>query len=526
MSRPNPGWVRAGLALALSATLLTTGCLTGEADPPSASGDGTPAAGGELVIGTPADVASLDPVDGGGTVSTAVRNLVYNYLVKYTPDLQLVPDLATEWEVDGTAWTFQLRQGVTFHDGTPFNAEAVKAHFDRLLGPEEPVRAGVYTPFVDRVEVVDEHTVRFITTYPDAFFLSRLAEDAGAITSPTAVEQGIDLAREPVGTGAFTFVEWVPDVQVIVERNDDYWDTPALLDRVVFRPISEASARTIALEAGDIHVAAEVPAESLARLQADEDVELIFRDTTRQLFFGMHNLKEPFDDHRVRMAMNLAVDMDSIVASLYGELGTALNGSVPPAAVGSYQPTEVFYDPQRARDLLADAGYPDGLELSMVGPRGRYLKDFELQQAVAQELGKVGITVTIESVEWAQYLDLVRQPTESSELHFWQDAWTRADAAGVLRTRYHCDSFVPDGNNLTGYCDPALDALIEQAEQALDVATRDRVLREAQELLAPQVPSLWGVGIRQAAAHRTGVHNVLLYGTEVLSVDNTTWIER
>src|SRR5690606_16701092 len=126
-------------------------------------------------------------------------------------------------------------------------------------------------------------------------------------------------------------------------------------------------------------------------------------------------------------------------------------------------------------------------ELSMVGPRGRYLKDFELQQAVAQELGKVGITVTIESVEWAQYLDLVRQPTESSELHFWQDAWTRADAAGVLRTRYHCDSFLPNGNNLSGYCNPDLDALIEQAEQALDVATRDRILREAQELLAPEV---------------------------------------
>lgn len=523
MSRPKPGRTRAGLALALMTTLLATGCLADESGP--SSGEGDPAAGGELVIGTPADVASLDPVDGGGTVSTAVRNLVYNHLVKYTPDLEVVPDLATEWEAEGTEWTFQLRQGVTFHDGTPFNADAVKAHFDRLLGPEEPVRAGVYTPFVERVEVVDDHTVRFVTTNPDAFFLSRLAEDAGAIPSPTALAEGVDLSQQPVGTGAFRFVEWVPDVQVVVERNDDYWDTPALLDRVVFRPIGEAGARTIALEAGDIHVAAEVPVESLARLEADEGIDLTYRDTTRQLFFGMHNLKEPFDNVRVRLALNLAVDMESIVESLYGELGTALNGSVPPAAVGSIQPEEVLYDPQRARDLLAEAGYPDGLDLTMVGPRGRYLKDFELQQAVAQELAEVGVTVEIESVEFAQYLDLVRQPTESSELHFWQDAWSRADAAGVLRTRYHCDSFVPSGNNLAGYCNPDLDTLIEEAEQALDVTARNEALRQAQELLAPEVPSIWGVGIRQAAAFRTGVHNVLLYGTEVLSVDNTTWIE-
>lgn len=484
---------------------------------------GEPQRGGRLIIGAPADVVTLDPVDGGGTVSTQVKRLIYDGLVSFTPDLEVLPDLAESWEADGIEWVFTLRQGVVFHDGTPFTAEAVKQHFDRLLTGETQ-RSSDWVSILESVEVVDDHTVRFVTQFVDSAFLQRLASDSGPIPSP-AVEPGT-LERNPVGTGPFRFVEWVPDTRVVVERNPDFWGDEPYLDEVEFRPIPEAGARVIALQAGDVHVAAQIPPELVETLETDPAFELDIQDTVRQLWIGMHNLKEPFTDQRVRMAMNLAVDMESIAENIYGGLAVPLPSGLPNTAAGYADLPNLGYDPDRARTLLEEAGLPDGFTTEVVGTRGRYLKDFELQQAVIQQLREVGIVAELESVEFSQYIDLVRQDTLTSDLVVWQDAWSGVIATEILRQRYHCDAFRPNGINLAGYCNEDFSALVDEAQVTLDDAGRSDLLRQAQEILQQDAPSIFGVAVRQVAGTAQGVHGVLHFPTEELSVDEYTWMEQ
>jgi peptide/nickel transport system substrate-binding protein len=197
--------------------------------------------GGTLIMALSAEVVDLDPANRRGVPSAAAEHLLCNGLVAQTPDQQIKPDLATSWSVQDTVWTFKLRRGVRFHDGTPFNAAAVKYIFDRYLGGQENVqRASDWTPYVDSVTVVDDATVRFQTKAVDAFFLTRLAAEAG-IVSPTAhARLGKDFMKSPVGTGPFKFKDWVPGVSMSAVRNDDYFGDKASLDGVVIRAITEA----------------------------------------------------------------------------------------------------------------------------------------------------------------------------------------------------------------------------------------------------------------------------------------------
>ena len=183
-----------------------------------------PRRGGTLTFANSAEVVTLDPPNIGDTVSTNVAAMLYEGLVAYKPTLEIKPQLAVRWETSGKTWTFKLRPEVKFHDGTPFNAAAVKANVDRLLGPDKPLRQGVYAPVIDRVEVVDDATVRFTTKFVDAYFLTRVtANQALAMVSPAGIAKfGKDLSRNPVGTGPFKFLEWIKDDHISVVRNDDY----------------------------------------------------------------------------------------------------------------------------------------------------------------------------------------------------------------------------------------------------------------------------------------------------------------
>ena len=321
-----------------------------------------PVKGGALVVALSAEVVDMDPANRGGTPTAAAEQLVFNSLVRNTPDQQIKPDLAASWTVDDDKWTFKLRQGVKFHDGTPFNAQAVKYTFDRYLNNTEKVRrAGDWQPYVDGVQVIDDSTIQFRTKGVDAFFLTRLAGEVG-IVSPTAHAQlGKDFLKNPVGTGPFKFKEWVPGVSISVVRNDDYFGDKAYLDQVTMRPIPEATTRALALETGEVHLATPITPEQMGRLQGNPNFSLVSRATSLNLMFGMNNLKKPFDDVRIRQALNYAIDRDSIVKNVFSGLADAMQGAVPKAAIG-YAPVEGYtYDPNKAKQMLAEAGMAVGL---------------------------------------------------------------------------------------------------------------------------------------------------------------------
>ena len=314
-----------------------------------------------LVVGQVAEPATMDP-----HVATAVNDFrilvnVYEGLVRYkSGTLEVEPALAESWEIseDGTVYTFKLKEGVTFHDGTPFNAEAVKFNFDRMLDEEHPLHGTGPFPLsfffsaIQETEVVDDLTVRFHLNEPYAPFLSNLAYPTGLIVSPTAVEthEG-DFARNPAGTGPFAFRLWESNRQVALQRNDDYWGEAPPLAGVVFRPITDANARVAEMMSGGIDLMVEVPPDNV-QLFGEDDAFVLHEQAGPHLWFLILNTKEPpFDDVRMRQAVNYAIDKETLVNDVLQGTATVATGPTPAAFSWAYnEDLEPYpYDPDRAR---------------------------------------------------------------------------------------------------------------------------------------------------------------------------------
>jgi peptide/nickel transport system substrate-binding protein len=482
--------------------------------------------GGTLTIALSAEPVDTDPANTGGTPSMAAELLMYNGLVNLAPDQQIHPDLAESWTVADDTWTFKLRQGVKFHDGTPFNAAAVKYTFDRYLVNAEKVRrAGDWMPYLNSVAAVDDATVQFKTKGIDAFFLNRLAGEVG-IVSPTQHQKlGKDYLKNPVGTGPFKFKEWVPGVNITVVRNDDFYGDKAYLDQVIMRPISEDTTRALALQTGEVQLATPIIPELISQFQNDSSTNIVSRATTLNLMFGMNNTKSPFDNVTVRQALNYAIDRDAIVKNVYSGLAQAMQGAVPQAALNYAPVTGYTYDPDKAKQMLADAGFGGGFTASLTGTKGRYFKDFELMQAIQQYLKAVNVTTNINIVEWARYLELVRQPPDQTPMEMWLDGWNGGTAASLFQQRWNCNAFAPNGQNVHGFCDSAIDQLVSQAGTTLDDTRRQDLLTQAQQMISEDAPSIWGVASTETTGYLKKLHNPLIFPSELVTVDEHTWLE-
>ena len=522
---------RRGLLQTVGASAVGAAVLACAPTPPAVAttpAKATPRRGGTLTYANSADVVGMDPAYVGGTVSQIPMFMIYEQLVSYTPAIKFRPALATSWEAKDKFWPFQLRRGATFHDGTPFNAGAVKAHFDRLLGPERPTGRSQYVPIIDAIDVLDTNTIRFTTKNVEAFFLELIASDAtGCIESPEAVKKyGKDITRNPVGTGPFRFVEWVKDDRIVVDRYDGYWGDKAYLDRVVIRPVPEAEARAIGIESGDLQLAIRMNPEQLDRLRKNPRVALSEKQTGRTLFMGMANLRKPFSDIRVREALNYAIDKESIAKNLYQGQAEALPGVMPRGSSGYAEVTGFPYDPAKAKRLLADAGYPNGFATKLIGPKGTYVKDFELQQAVQQQLAQVGVQVKLETLEFAKWLEQLALDPRQSPLEMWQDAGGGVNPVSAINSRYGCNRFRPtDGFNTAGSCFPKVDELTAEAAGTIDPVRREALLKQAQELVTQGAPSLWLIQTKETAAMSARLHDPVHLWSTVLTVDEHTWLE-
>ncbi len=514
------------VAGAVGVTALGAACAPSGA-PVAPAASLAPRRGGTLTYVRSTDAITLDPAnagDLGGSGNTIT--MIFEGLVEYDPELEVRPALATKWDVKDTVWTFTLRAGVKFHDGTPFNASAAKAHFDRLLGAEKPLRANQWVPFVSKVEAVDESTLRFTTTFVDGYFLRRLADTSGYIVSPDAVKKsGKDISKNAVGTGPFKLVEWVKDDRIVVARNDEYWGAKAYLDKVVIRPVPDAEARAIALESGDAQLSSGLNPEQVSRLQGNPKLTVIQKPTTRNQFVGMASLKKPWSDLRVRQALNYAIDKESIVKNLF--LGTAevLNGAVAPGVADHVAVPGFGYDVAKAKTLLAQAGYANGFSATLVGTKGQIAKDFELQQFLQQQLKAVGVEVKIQSLENAKYLELLRMNPATSPLEMWMDNWGGVNAADVIENRYGCDWFRPKGNNTAGFCDRSVSDLASQASRTTDPTRRAALLKEAQEKVSLAAPSIWLFVSKSIQASDKRLHAPFISRNGSVYADEHTWLE-
>ena len=465
-----------------------------------------------LVVGQIAEPASLDP-----HVSTASNDFriavnVYDGLVRNTPGtLEIEPALATDWTIsdDGLEYIFNLREGVTFHDGTPFNAEAVKFNFDRMLDESHPFASTGPFPLafffssIDNVEVVDDLTVKFTLNEAFAPLMSNLASPSGLIVSPAAVEQhGADYGRNPVGTGPFKFEEWQSNTRVVVSRNEDYWDGPAPLEAVIFRPIVDANTRVAEMLSGGIDVLLETPPDNVAQFRDDPSFQLK-EAVGPHVWYVMLNAKEgPFADKLVRQAVNYAVNKDSLVTDVLQGTADVSAGPIPPAFNWAYnEDVEPYpYDPDRARELLAEAGV-EGASLTFLVTEGGsgMLDPVPMGTAIQADLAAVGLDVEIKTYEWNTFLSEVN-PGLEGKADMAEMAWMTTDPDTLPFLTLRTAAFPEQGGfNSSYYSNPEVDALLDQARVSTDPEERGELYRQVQALVHEDAPWLFVANWKQNA---------------------------
>ncbi|MFO7264706.1 MAG: glutathione ABC transporter substrate-binding protein [Bacillota bacterium] len=479
----------------------------------------------QLVIVSGTDAVLLDAHYITDSPSATVVEHIVETLLELTPDGDIVPKLAESYEVspDGRVWTLYLRRGIAFHDGTPFNAEAVKYNIERIINPANAVTFSFLLNAVKEVRVVDEYTVQLITEEPFAPMIAHLTHSATGIQSPAAIERyGEDYSRNPVGTGPFMFKEWIPGERITLVRNPNYWGEPAQVDEVVFRVVPEDSARMLMVQTGEAHVAVRVPPEMVSVLERDPNITVVRTPSVRVIYVALNNYQRPdgppnpFADVRVRQAVNYAVDNKAINEFILGGVGRPLDAPIAPGVFG-YQPIFQYeYNPQKARQLLAEAGYPNGFRTQLYSPSGRYLKDIEVAEAVQAQLAEVGIIADIVTMEWGTYLQVTNQPPEQNPAPMMLLGWgtVTGDADYGLYPLFHSSQWVPAGSSRSFYSNPAVDALLELGRMNPNPEVRLATYREAMNLIMQDAPWLFLHAEVQLTAIRNEVEGVVIHPTE------------
>jgi len=434
-----------------------------------------------LVYGADSDVQGLSPILTNDRVSSNATDQIYDTLfVRDWDTMGIKPSLALSYEnPDSLTWVIHLRPNVVFSDGTPFNAAAVKFTFERLLDPKVAAPRASLLNMVDKIDVVNDLTVKITTKYPFGPFPAILTHGNSEIVSPTAVAKYGDLMQNPVGTGAFKLEEWIPGDHITLVRNDSYWGDAPKLDRVIFRVIPEGSTRVGLLQTGEIDFSDLIPTPLFAILKDDPDVTAVAPLGTPIRYLSFNFQRDLFQNLKVRQAIAMAINREDIVSALDG-LASASKSIIGPKVFG-YDPTaEVFgynYNPEEAKTLLADAGYPDGFTTALwYGVTGDYPT---VAQVIQEQLSKIGVKVELKGIDWATFLDATRNGEQDMFLLGWTNL--TADGEELIYPNLHSDNI--GGANRAFYSNPMTDALIMASRVNVDQKVRLAALEAANAAL-------------------------------------------
>lgn len=361
----------------------------------------------QVTIGLAAGMSNWDPHDDIPTHVTGIKRNVYETLTIRNDDMGLEPLLAKNWEpIDEKIWRFYLQEGVEFHNGLPFTAHDVKFSLERLANPELGLHGQSFVATILKVEVIDDLTVDIHTRIMDPVLPSRLAFCGFIVPEKTFNELGRDeFVRNPIGTGPYTLTEFVRDERIVLDRFEGYWGESTKSDRVIFRPIPEVSTRIAALEAGEIDLAEGVPPDLVARIRQNQNLSIKTVRSGRNVFMILNTNNEPLDNKLVRQAMNYAVDVPTIINFLFGGLAHQVPVFGSPAVTGYVDSVDPYpYDPEKAMEMLEEAGYPNGFETTVAIAIGRPFASQDITLAIAQYLSRVGIKLNIVTYDWGEFL--------------------------------------------------------------------------------------------------------------------------
>ncbi|MDP9838387.1 glutathione transport system substrate-binding protein [Neorhizobium huautlense] len=436
---------------------------------------------------------SMDPGDQTATFTAAVLDPMYEGLVRRDPDLSLRPALATEWSADasGLIWTFKLRQGVKFHDGTPFDADAVVKNFARHLDTKRGLAAsGRLRTFLDSVTAIDASTVQFKlkTKYPA--FIALLSTGPCLIVSPTADAAGT-IGTKAVGTGPYKLMEYKSGEYVLQAKNTEWWDgAPKGSDEIKWTWTTETSVMSMALQTGDADIVNPLPPAFANQLKNNTDMAVNASEGSAVFWVSLNTKMKPLDDVKVRQALNYATDRDGLVRAFMQGYATPANSPLAPVTPGYDKTLAPYdYDVDKAKALLAEAGYPDGFAMTTI-VQDQEARIGELLQAMWAKAGVKLEVKRMESGVWskAAFLDPAGKEKDgiSSSIASWSSGVSGADLQ--FRPLYYSRSASPTGANLGFFADPKLDELIDKAASTLDEKARNTIYGEAQKVVNEQAP--------------------------------------
>ncbi|WP_313892775.1 glutathione ABC transporter substrate-binding protein [Psychrobacillus sp.] len=462
----------------VSIILLLQACSTGET-----SNSGTDANNEDkvLIVARKSDVTNLDPhfiVD----VSTAnvLYEKVYETLVIPNDKMEPQPHLATEWkQLDGLTWEFTLRDDVEFHDGTKFNADAVKKTFDRLLDPKTASPQAAKLGMIKEVEVKDDQHVTFHLLKPYAPLLSILASNEGSILNPTILEKDPEsLKKDANGTGPFVFEEWKSGQVVKLSKNKNYWGQEPKIAGVEFKVVPEDTTRLGMVENGEAHVMEQIPVNEIQRIEASNSLELYRNEGLGVEFLGFNVQKAPMDNVLLRKAISYALDREAILSGVFNKVGLLSNSTMSSKVFGySDKLTPAPYDVDKAKELLKEAALPEGIKLTLL--TADRAERISLSEVIQSQLKDIGIEVEIQVLEFGSYVEAA----SNQKGHLFIGSWGNATGDGDYNqyNLFHSNSHGSAGN-FQFYSNSTVDQLIEQAREEENSDVRKEIYAKTQQM--------------------------------------------
>lgn len=471
-----------------------------------------------LIVGQVAEPKSLDPQTVTAVNDFRILINLYDGLVRYKPgSLEVEPALASSWKIskDGKRYTFQLRKGVKFHDGTSMNAAAVKFNFDRMLDDKHPYHntgpfpLSFFFKAIVETRVIDEQTVEFQLDKPYAPLLSNLAYPTALIVSPTAVKESRKgFGRKPVGSGPFKFARWESNRLVMLEKNPDYWDGAPKLNAVVFRPITDANTRVTELLSDGIDLMVEVPPDNMGMFNKDAMFN-VYEQAGPHLWFLILNMKEgPFKDRRMRQAVNYAINKQALVKEVLQDTATVASGPTPAAFAWAYNDKldPYPYDPAKAKKLIREAGQ-QGVDLTFYVTEGGsgMLNPIAMGTAIQADLAAVGLKVKIETYEWNTFLGKVN-PGLAGKADMAEMAWMTNDPDTLPYLALRSAAWPGKGGFNSGYyANTEVDKLLEAARAETEQAKRAGLYKKMQAIVYKDAPWAFIANWKQNAVSTTNV---------------------
>jgi glutathione transport system substrate-binding protein len=445
----------------------------------------------DVVFAVASTFTTTDPYDANDTLSQAMAKSFYEGLFGFDKDMKLIPVLAEGYEVskDALVYTIKLRKGVKFHDGTDFKADAVKVCLDRVTNPDNKLkRYGLYNNNIAKVEVVDDYTARITLKTAFSPFINQLAHPSTVMISPTALKQwgNKDIAFHPVGTGPFKFVEWKQTDYLKVAKFDGYWKKGyPKVDTITWKPVVDNNSRAALMQTGEAHFTYPVPYEVAEVLKSKPDIEVVAAPSIVLRYLAMNVLQKPLDNPKVRQAINYAINKDALAKVAFGGYATPAEGVAPQGVEFAVKIGPWPYDVAKAKQLMAEAGYPNGFETELWSAYNHTTAQ-KVAQFLQQQLQQIGIKTKITLLEAGQRVEKVEswQDPATAPVRLYYVGWSTStgEADWALRPLLSGDSWVPKLSNYTFYKNPKFDADIKNAQLTTDTTEREKLYKDAQEI--------------------------------------------